>query len=865
MSWWQRLRRRWQLEDQLDSELRFHFDRLVADYIAAGCSERDARQKARVEFGGLEAIKDDCREARGTRWAHDLSHDLRFAARLLIKDRAFTAVAVLALALGIGVNNTLFTIVNALCIRGLPIEAPDRVIDISERDQTHPFLLLTPRQFQWLESSRPSALLSIAAYTSRPTTLLDDRIAAETVTVAYVSPAAMAAIGQTPLLGRDFSAEDSQTGAAVTALISAGLWKARYGSDPGIIGRVLILNGVHASVVGVMPDGFKFPDNADVWRPLGALPVAPDARLLRVYGRLAAGVSIAQIQPAVAALLAHAPAAAAAADTRVNVVPINSRFVGDITNPAWIAFITVGLILVVIACSNVANLLLARGLTRGHEIAVRVSLGATRLRIVRQLLIESAILAGLGGIAALGVSAAGLTLLSAAMPPGSLPYWVTLTMDRHVALILVAVVLGTVFLFGLAPALQLSRTSPGAIVKQTSGTVTPDRASRWWTWIFLTAQLALTVVFLVRLNVTMMQYYVLQTRDPAIDARRIVTFALTLPRERYRDPEHRERFFSQLAERLNGTRGVQAVGLSGTMPFQPGPLRRVVRDTDAVSKTTPPIQTLAVDSEFFRALGVRVIEGRTFDRRVGTDPSGAVIINQRLAQVLFPGERAIGRRVRFDAGPVPGSREEIRTIVGVTPAFHQQPTFQPEPIAYVPFSTDTIASAAVLVRTDADVSALPPAIRDELRALDPEIAANRLMTLEQVRWEARWNARVSTEILTTVALVALGLATLGLAALTAYTVTQRRRELGVRLALGATRAQIVRLVLRRVAAQVLVGLGVGWVASIAWNSLFETEGGNGPANIVMVGIMLTVVSLVMSARPAWRAGRIDPLAVLRQE
>jgi putative ABC transport system permease protein len=438
-------------------------------------------------------------------------------------------------------------------------------------------------------------------------------------------------------------------------------------------------------------------------------------------------------------------------------------------------------------------------------------------------------------------------------------------MDRRVALILVVIVLGTVFLFGLAPAVQLSRTSPGAIVKQTSGTVTPDRGSRWWTWIFLTAQLALTVVFLVRLNVTMMQYYVLQTRDPVIDARRIVTFAVTLPRERYRDPDQRDRLLTQLAERLDGTRGVQAVGLAGTMPFQPGPLRRVVRDTDAVSKTTPPIQTLAIDAGFFRALGVSLIEGRTFDRRVATDFGDAIVVNQRLAQILFPGERAVGRRVRLDAASGPGSREEIRTIVGVAPAFRQQPTFQPDPIAYVPFSIDTIASAAVLVRTDADVSALPPAIRDELRALDPEIAANRLMTLEQVRWEARWNARVSTEILTTVAVVALGLATFGLAALTAYTVTQRRRELGVRLALGATSAQIVRLVLRRVAVQVLVGLGFGWIASIVWNSLFETQGGNGPANIVMVGTILAAVSLVMSARPAWRAGRIDPQAVLRQE
>lgn len=865
MTWWQRLRRRWQLEDQLDAELRFHFDRLVADFIAEGCSGREARARARAEFGGLEAVKDDCRDARGTRWVHDISHDVRFAARLLVKDRAFTAVAVLALALGIGVNNTLFTIVNALCIRGLPIAEPDRVVDISERDQTHPFLQLTPRQSDAIESSRPSALRSVAAYTSRPATLLDERIAAETVTVAYVSPAAMATIGLAPLLGRDFVTEDTRAGGPPVALIAAGIWKTRYGADPEIVGRIISLNGARVSVVGVMPEGFKFPDNADVWRPLSALTLAPDSRLLRVYARLSPGVTIGQADEAIAALLAHAPSAATASDSRVVVVPINTRFVADITNPAWIAFITIGVLLVVIACSNVANLLLARGAARGHELAVRVSLGASRIRIVRQLLIESAMLAALGGTAAIGVSVAGLTLLSAAMPVGSLPYWVTLSMDRRVALMLVLIVLGTVFLFGLAPAVHLSRTTPGAIVKQAAGTVTPDRSSRRWTWIFLTAQLALTVIFLTRLSVTMMQYYVLQTREPVIDARHIVTFAVTLPRERYREANQRDRFFSQLSERLDGARGVQAVAIATTAPFQPGPPRRVVRDTEALSKTTPPVQTLTIDAALFQALGVNLIEGRAFDRDVVTDERNAIIVNQRLAQLLFPGQSPVGKRVRLEAAPAPASAEEVRTIIGVAPAFRQQPSFEPDPVAYLPLPAGATASAVVLVRTEAEITTLSGRIRDELRALDPEIAANKLMTLEQARWEARWQARVSTEILTGVAFVAVGLATLGLAALTAYTVAQRRRELGLRLALGATRAHVVRLILRRVASQVLVGLAFGWIASMIWNRLFEIEGGNGPLNMAIVGVVLATVSLAMSAWPAIQASRIDPLITLRQE
>jgi predicted permease len=450
------------------------------------------------------------------------------------------------------------------------------------------------------------------------------------------------------------------------------------------------------------------------------------------------------------------------------------------------------------------------------------------------------------------------------MPQGSLPYWVTLTMDGRVGLMLVTVVLGTVLLFGLAPALQLSRTSPHAMVKQTGLGVTADRAHRRWTWVFLTAQLALTVILLAKLSITVMQYYVLQTRDPAIDARHILTFAVRLPSDAYRSPDQRQGFFSRLAKRLEDSRGAQSVSVAGSMPFGPGPMRRIVPDTQAILKTTPPVQTATVDSAFFDTLGVRVIEGRAFARDVATDRQSGIIVNQRLAQVLFPGLSAVGRRVRLEsAGPV--AAEEVRTIIGVVPAFRQQPTFEPDPLAYLPLSPEAMSTATVLVRTDGDMGLLAGAIRDELRALDPNIPANRLMTLEQSRWEMRWNARVSTEILTTVALVALGLSTLGLAALTAYSVAQRRRELGIRLALGASAWQVVALVLRRVMIQVFIGLGFGWLASIGWSRLFDEWGGNGPVNFTIVAVALATVALAMSAWPALRASRIDPLLTLRQE
>jgi len=776
--------------------------------------------------------------------------DLKFAARLLARERAFTVTAVLALALGIGVNNTLFTIVDAICIRGLPLDHPDRVVDVSERDQTHPFLLLSPRQFDALDASRPPTLNSVAAYTSRPSTLRDDRIAAETVIVAYVSAGAFATIGAAPLLGRGIHKEDAQAGSPPVAVLGAGIWRTRYGSDPAIVGRTVRVGGVPVSVIGVMPDGFKFPDNADVWRPLAALNAPPDVRLLRVYGRLADDATVSQAAASIAPLIA---------------VPINTRFNGDITNPAWIAFITVGVLLVIIACSNVANLLLARGVGRGREMAVRLSLGATRWQIVRQLLLESAILAALGGVAAVGVSEIGLDLLSAALPPGSLPYWIHFTMDGRVAAMLAAVVLGTVLLFGLAPALHLSRTSPNAMIKQTSGALTPDRGSRRWTWVFLTAQLALTVVLLAKLTITVQEYYFLQTREVAIDARHILTFGVNLPSAAYRTGDQRRAFLDRLTQRLEHDRGAKAVSVTGTLPSRPGPLRRVVPASQTIAKTTPPLQTIAIDAAFFPALGVNLIEGRGFTRGDPNDERSSIIVNQRFAQIFFPGVDPIGQRVRIEAAPGARTGEEVRTIVGVAPSFRQQPAILPDPQVYIPITADAMTAPFVMIRVAGDAASFAPSIRDELRGLDPEIAANRLMTLEDARWEARWNARVATEILTTVALIALGLAAIGLAALTAYTVAQRRRELGIRLALGATRAHLIWLMLRRVLTQVLVGLMAGWAASIGWSRIFDSAGGNGPANILVVGLAMAIVALGVTAFPAARAGRIDPLIALKDQ
>lgn len=785
---------------------------------------------------------------------HDIARDVRFSARLLARERLFTAIAVVALSLGVGVNNTLFTVVNAICIRGLPIEDADRVIDVSNLDVNGRRVPLTRNQVDVLFAARPSAVAAFSAFAARPAVLRDDQSAAETVTVAYVTHNAFAVVRQQPMIGREFRPDDD----AGVAILGADIWRTRYGADPALVGRDVRLDGVTVSVVGVMPDQFRFPDNADVWRPIDALRAPADTRIYSVYGRLAAHAVIPAVRDAIIPLLT---VPGASASPRIAVVPINDRYVGDITNPAWITFITVGLLLVVIACSNVANLLLARGARRGREMAIRISIGATRGRIIRQLLVESALLAAAGGLGAAAVSTAGLRLLAASIPAGGLPYWITLTMDARVVTTLVVVCLGTVILFGLAPALQLARTSPNAAIKETSAAITHNRGAARWTWGFLLCQLALTVMLLSKLGFAVQEFYGRQPREGLVDAAHVLTFSTVLPGDAYREPERRLAFYRTLTERLTAAGGgTTAVGVASALPTSGGTPRAMAPEDQPLTESSVRVGTVLVDGEYFRALGLNTLEGRTLGSdRTAIDEHG-IIVNQRLAELFFPGRSAIGHRIRVGAAPgAPPGPGELRSIVGVIPSVRLDSVQQPAPAAYLPLTPAEMLNATVLVRTTSAASALAPVLRDEVRRLDPAIAVNRVMTLERANWNARWNPRVATRIITTIALIAFALATIGLAALTADAVAQRGRELGVRLALGATPSSVVLLVLRRVLLQAVAGVALGSVGAFAWDR------STAPAIIAAASLFVVAVVVGVSAWPAAGAARIDPLAMLRDQ
>lgn len=872
MNWWQRLRPRGRMERELDAELRFHVDRLVDDNIRAGMSREAARRAARASFGGLDQVKEHCRDARGTRWVHDAAQDARFAARLLIKERGLTAVAVLALGCGLGVNTTLFSIVNAICIRGLPIERPERAVFVSARDARDRDRPLSSREFQALESAVAS-FSTVAAYSSAPAIVGDEGRPPDRVGGTSVSASAFGLIGQQPMLGRDFRADDDRPGAAAVVILGSRVWKSRYAGDPLVVGRTIRVNGAAATVIGVMPDGFRFPSNADLWQPLaaaaGLVPGSGQPQTLDVIARLDGKASLAGAREDVRAqgvrLASLYPDTNN--ETRLSVVPINERFSGNIKDPAWVAFITVGALVVVIACSNVATMLLARSVRRSREMAVRLSLGATRGRIVRQLLAESAVLAMLGGLAGLSLAAVGLRLFARAIPENALPYWMTLTMDVRVFMVLALVCLGTVLLFGLAPALHVARATVHDVLKEGSGTASSGISARRWTAGFLTAEFALTVVLLSAVGITVDDFLELQRRDPRIDASRLLTTWVTLPAGRYRSPEERLMFYRGLQERLDAIGAISSASLSTAVPFGGASSRHLVIDGRPVGNDGDAVVlTVAVGPRYFATVGLQIARGRAFTEEDGGSGHDTAIVNQRLADIYFPGEEPIGRRIRAardaaakDAGP-------WLTIVGISPTLRQRAQATSDPVIYTPFRGTAPATAVLLARGHGDPAALSPVLREEVRALDPDLPLYRAMTLEQAAWESGWNPRVSTMLIMSIAFIALGLATIGLTAATSQAVAQRTWEIGIRVALGARPPQVMALVLRRAFLQVAAGLVVGAACTAIWERLFSEPGTMTAAtNLLAVAALLIVVAGGACLWPARRAARLDPVLALRKQ
>ena len=806
------------------------------------------------------------------RAAEQARQDGKFAVRFLMNDRWFAAVAIAALALGIGVNNTLFTIVNAYCIRGLPIDRPDRVVSIGLRDARDRDRGVSLADFDDIRAS-VSSFAGIAAFSSAAVAVRAEGRPAERLTSAYVSASALPLLGKKTVIGRDFLAEDHTDGAPAVTIVSYAVWINRFGGEPGLVGRSVHINGAPATVIGVMEPHFRFPNNADLWQPLAALPGLSarrrDMRVLSVVGRLADGVGIPQARSeaeAIAARLAHDRSGTNDA-VNARVIPVNERYNARITDPAWIAFMTVGALVVIIACANVANLLLMRSTGRAREIGIRASLGATRRRLLRQLFVESAVLAAAGGLVGLALSVIGVRLLTAMVPEAAVPPG-GFGMDVRVFVMLAAVCLGTVFLFGLTPALHVSKTDVNAALKE-GRPGTGNLRVRRWTAVFLTAEFGLTLMLMAGVQLSLDSFRETSRADRVIDTSHLLTMWLSLPAQKYRSPDERLAFYRRLEERIGTIAPISSAAMATALPFGGATSRQVMVEgrAPATREQLPEIWTLAVGPHYFETLDMPLVRGRGFTVEDGTPGHASVIVNQLFADRHFTGENPLGRRLQLVGDDKTPSPSEWLTIVGVSRTIRQRPPVEPDPVAYLPFRQNAPATAAILLRGRGEPGALAPLIREEVRALDADLPIYGAMTMDQAIRDSRWNPRVSNTIITSIALIALCLSAVGLYTVTAHGVAQRTHEIGIRMALGANRRQVSWLVLRRAMAQLAAGLAAGLLFTLIWERLFSAGSRimSTPAVIAPVAALLVVVAAVACLAPVVRATRLDPSVALRYE
>ena len=564
------------------------------------------------------------------------------------------------------------------------------------------------------------AFSGLAAFGAGTAAIGDEGRAPERITAAYITTNAFGLIGERPVAGRDFGTDDERPVGPAVAILENGLWQRRYGGDPAVIGRTVHVNGSPVTVIGIMRGGFKFPNNADLWRPLAQMPglrqQPRNSRTLGVFGRLTEGTTAAQaradLAPVMDALSRTFP------DTnrgvRATVDPINERFMGRITDPAWMAFMTAGALILVIACANVANLLLTRAANRTREIAVRASLGATRRRVVRQLLVESGLLAVLGASLGFVFSLVGLQLFLGGHPENALPSWATFEPDWSVFGYLVAISVATIGVFGLTPALYAAKTDVTELLKDGGRAASGGRHARRWTAAFLTAEFALTMILLSAVGFGLQSARASLEADAAIDSAPLLTLWISLPQEKYRTAEDRRAFFDTFDARLEARPAVASVSRASALPYGGATMRQVEVEGHPASAggPAPSAWTVTVGPRYFETIGVRLLRGRAFDRDDGLEGREHVIINQRFADLFFPQQNAVGRRLVL---PVDGSAQPAGwlTVVGVAPNVRQRALLDTDPLIYLPAGPSPQPTTAVIVRATSDPAALAPLVREE--------------------------------------------------------------------------------------------------------------------------------------------------------
>jgi putative ABC transport system permease protein len=866
--------RRDDLDRDFADELDAHLAMLTDDNVRRGMSPEQARRAAIVRLGAPVSLREQHRAARGLPGVEGIAQDVRFAWRLIARDRWFSAAIVAALALGIGANTVGFTIVNATLLRRMSGENGDRLYMMSWRNRSGGRPNVSPAELQeWRARSR--SFSSIAAYADATANISDDSAPPDQARLTSVTSNTFATLGQQPLLGRDFAADDERPGAEPVVILGYRIWRGRYAGDAAILGQTLRVNGQPATIIGVMPDGMRFPDNADLWRPF----VPPDAqtggtaRRLRVFGVLKHGVDRRRADAELNDI-AQGMITGAGDETSdfvgVRLETFSERFIGGAGRPMIYVVMTAVVFVLLIACANVANMLLSRSASRAREIAVRTAMGASRWRVLRQLLIESALLASIGGAGGLALAIAGVRTFANAMQQSGLPYWVVFSLDGVVLSYVALISLATTILFGLAPALHVLKTNTTVVLKDAGRGTFGSRRERWFSGGMVIAELALTFVLLAGSAVMVRSFLTLYSIDIGVDASQLMTMQLRLPASKYSNADARL-FFERLEPRLTAIPGIEAAAVTTGVPSRDGGERLLETERTAGSTAPVFVSTVAITPQFFDVVRVPMVRGRNFRETDGAPGQQTVIVNERLAAQFFPGEDPIGRRLRFtQRQPAPGSRPDgWRTIVGISGRILHGSSLDlyENAVVYVPYRQQSPAEASLLVRTALPPASVMDAVRREVQAIDRDQPVYTIQTLTQLLEGDRWWYRTWGAVMAVLAAVALLLSIVGLYAVMAYAVTERTHEIGLRMAVGAQPRQVSWLILKRGLTQLAVALALGLMAALVLNRVLRLGladlRSSDPATFAAIAALLTTVAVAACLVPARRATRIDPVAALR--
>jgi predicted permease len=873
------LLRRGHVEQELDEEFRYHLERQIEENLASGMNAEEARYAALRAMGGMEQQKEECRDMRRVNFIQDFVQDLRYGLRVLARSPTFTVVAVLTLALGIGANTAVFSVVNGVLLRPLAYKDPDRIITIWEPSRGGHTLGLTDVEFFDIRDRNP-VFEEVAAYATGATNFTGVG-EPERVTATWVSADFFPVLGVQPTLGRVLLAEDDKPDPAPVVVLSYGLWQRRFGADQGVIGRQVSLNGISRTIIGVMPRGFQFVSpEVEMWLPLGLDPANVDAgsRSYNAIGRLRPGVPLARARVemnGIAAQMAEEYKTrfpkGANATSSLNLIPLHELIVGDVRQALLLLLASIGFVLF-IACANVANLQMARGEARQKEMALRLALGANRLRVVRQLLTESLILSLMGGVAGLLLAYWGVGALLA-LAPESLPRTGEVGIDGMVLIftLVVSLLAGTVF--GLGAGLRFSHTDLHASLKE-GGRSTASSSGRRTRHLLVISQLALAVMLLAGAGLMIKSFIRLLNVDPGFNPQNVLTARINLPRSKY--PQHQQinAFYKQLLERVGTASGVEAAGtvtalpLSGLNSNASFEIEGRPRASDEVAQNA---DYRMVSSDYFRVMGIPLLVGRYFEASDQEGAPGVVIINEAMQHAFWPDEEPLGKRINLG---VPGS--PWLTIIGIIKDVkHKALNVASKPELYFLHSQNAYKALGVYpsltlaVRGTADPLALTGVVKSAVQGIDPDVPVAKVETMEKVLSTSVAQPRFTMLLLAIFALVALALAAVGIYGVMAYSVGQRKHEIGIRLALGAQTSEVLRMVMRQGMLLVVIGIGFGLAGALTLTRLLKdllfgvqvTD----PLTFVAITFLLISVALLACWIPARRATKVDPIIALRYE